>query len=122
MFRRIAMRPLTVAAALALLASPALAQEGAWGDIKGRVVWPAQREIPKQMPIASVNAHADKAHCLKDGPVLDEIWVVNPKNRGLRWTFVWLVNADPQDKTPLPVHPDLREIKKKEVEIDQPVC
>src|SRR5262249_2748860 len=101
------MRPLTITAACAaclLAASPALAQ--GWGNIKGRVVW-GPKEIPQQQPIDSVKKHMDQAHCLKDGPVLDEVWVVNPKTRGLRWTFVWLINDDPKNQAPLPIHPNL---------------
>jgi hypothetical protein len=47
-------------------------------------------------------------------------WTVNKENRGVRWTIVWLTPSDP--KKPMPVHPILKEIKNKEVEIDQPCC
>src|SRR5947208_1092854 len=97
----------TIAIAAAVLVSaPAARAQNGWGDIKGRVVW-EPTEIPKQMPIKAVHQNADKNHCLAKGEVLNEEWVVNPKNRGLQWTFVWLINADPKDKAPLPIHPDL---------------
>ena len=51
----------------------------AWGDVKGRVVW-AGKEIPKRQPIAAVKANADKKHCLQNGPILDERWVVDPND------------------------------------------
>jgi hypothetical protein len=107
---------------VALLATaPSLRAQDAWGDIKGRVVW-GPKEIPVREPIAKVKEHADRNHCLKDGDVLDEQWVVNPKNRGLRWTIVWLINVDPKNLAPLPVHPSLQAVPKNDVEIDQPVC
>jgi hypothetical protein len=95
------------------------AQE-AWGNIKGRVVW-GGKVLPERMALEKVKDHADKAHCLKNGDVLDEEWVVDKKSRGLRWTIVWLIN-DPAKKGPLPIHPDLVKIDKLKVEVDQPVC
>lgn len=97
------------------------AQDDSWGTIKGRVVW-GPKDIPVQMPIDAVNQNGDKAHCLKDGPVLDENWVVDKKSRGLRWTFVWLIQDDLKNQNPLPVHPKLQKIDTLRVEVDQPVC
>jgi hypothetical protein len=107
-----------VVAALLLVAAPVCAQ---WGDIKGRVVW-GPKDIPVQMPIAAVNTNADKAQCLKHGDVLDENWVVNKKSRGLQWSILWLINDDPKDKTPLPVHPMLKAVPAAAVVVDQPLC
>ncbi len=53
---------------------------------------------------------------------MDEKWVVNPKNKGLKWTFVWLANEDVKNKNPLPTHPDLKAIKQDKVVMDQPLC
>src|SRR5207253_2430044 len=102
-----------------LATSPVVAQD--WGNIKGRVIW-GPKDIPVQMPIDAVNKNADKAHCLKDGPVLDEIWVVDKKSKGLRWSIVWLINDDPKDKNPLPIHPSLKAAPTGEVAVDQPAC
>src|SRR5438874_1879746 len=98
---------IAVAVGAFLSAHPLCAQDG-WGTIKGRVVW-GPKDLPERKPIASVDQNGDKAHCLKDGPVLDEVWIVNKKSRGLQWTFLWLINDDPKDKTPLPIHPKLQE-------------
>src|SRR5260370_6161873 len=98
-----------------------MAQVDGWGTIKGRVVW-GPKDIPVQMPIDAVNKNADKAHCLKDGPVLDENWVVDKKSSGLRWTFVWLIHDDVKNQSPLPIHPKLQQIDTPRVEVDQPVC
>jgi hypothetical protein len=49
----------------------------------------------------------------------DETWVVNKDNKGIKNVFVWLVDAE---KKSLPINPDLKEIKVKQVEVDQPAC
>jgi hypothetical protein len=108
-------------AAAVFTAMPVLGQGGGWGHIKGRVVW-GPKDIPTQLPIDAVKKNADQAHCLSKGPVLSEQWVVNAKNRGLQWTFVWLINANSKDKTPLPVDPALHKITDLKVMVDQPVC
>jgi hypothetical protein len=117
------MKRLTIAAlalAVPLIAADSVMAQ-AWGTIKGRVLW-GPKEIPVQMPIEAVNKNGDKAHCLKDGPVLDENWVVDKKSRGLRWTLVWLIHDDFKSKAPLPIHPNLQEIAEPKVVVDQPVC
>jgi hypothetical protein len=98
----------------------ASAQGLQWGTVKGRIIW-GGKELPKQMPIAAVATNQDRADCMKDGNVvLDERYVVNEKNKGLRWAFVWLTNEDL--KKPVPIHPDLKALTVKEVVIDQPLC
>ncbi len=54
--------------------------------------------------------------------ILDEKFVVHPKNKGLRWTFVWLEQEDVKSKIPLPIHPDLKEIKEKDVVLEYSQC
>lgn len=101
---------------------PATAQQGGgWGTVKGRIVWPDDK-LPGRPPIAAIETNADKAHCLGAGKILSEEWVVNPKNKGVKYAFVWLINDNPKDKTPLPIHPDLKQPKNNEVVMDQPVC
>jgi hypothetical protein len=110
-------------AAVAILLLPVCYRADAqWGDLKGQVVFggdkiPARAEIP---------VNVDKDHCLsanktanlKTGTILDEVVLINPKNKGIRNVFVWLMN-DP-DK-PLPIHPNLVKFP-AEVVIDQPAC
>jgi hypothetical protein len=113
--------PAGLALALALAPAVAKAQGPAgWGTVKGRITW-GGKDLPEQKPLADVLKSTDKNHCLSKGPILDEEWVVNPKNKGIRWAFVWLIdNNDP--KAPLPIHPSLQAIKQKEVVMDQPCC
>jgi hypothetical protein len=106
-------------AGILLIFSGARAQDGkSWSDLKGHIIW-GDKNIPVRKPIEAVKANQDKAHCLSKGAILDENWVVNPKNKGLKWTFVWL---EKKDKSALPIHPDLKNIKQKQVVMDQPCC
>ena len=49
------------------------------------------------------------------GPITSDKWVVNPKNKGVRYVCVWLRAED--DKAKLPVHPDLAKIPDKDKEV-----
>jgi plastocyanin len=119
------MRQLSVLLVLAALAGLAVwlpagsvtaAADGGWGDVKGQVVF-AGGTIPERKP---VEITADKPHCHAQGDILTEDWVVNKDNRGVKNAFVWLAPSDPS--VPLPIHPDLQEVKVKEVVVDQPMC
>jgi len=107
--------------ALCAMAAYSLSQNQAsaqgWGTVSGEVVW-AGAALPK-VPAANVNK--DQEHCLSKGAIEGEKYVINPKNNGVRWVMVWLVDGkDP--KTALPIHPSLIAIKDKEVVLDQPCC
>ncbi len=108
----------TLAAGLGLsLHEPATAQAPAgWGTVKGQVLW-AGGAIPERKPL---NVTKDQAHCLAKGPLLSEDWVVNPKNKGIRWTLLWL--APMAKGGNLPIKPDLQTVKDKDVVLDQPHC
>ncbi len=94
-------------------------QGGKWcKSLKGQIVWPEGKDIPKREEITQVKANQDKKACLKNGPLFSEEWVINPKNRGVRWTFVWLKPLNGS----MPIHPDLKKIKDPQVSMDQPCC
>jgi hypothetical protein len=93
-----------------------------WAIVKGQVVFPADKPIPKR---EALNVTQDKEHCLSKGDILDESVLVNPKNRGVKNIVVWLrpEEKDPKAKfTPEQIHPD--DAKRKSVEhvITQPCC
>jgi RNA polymerase sigma factor (sigma-70 family) len=90
---------------------------GPWGTIKGQVVW-GGGDVPK--PIA-FTVDKDKEHCLSKGPIFKEEYVVNPKNKGVRWAVVYLIDLKGFDKD-VPIHPSLKKIEKPAVEMDQPCC
>jgi hypothetical protein len=98
--------------------APAQDEGQAWGTIKGKVVF-GGAQLPKKAPLDEVKDNKDQKHCLANGPLFDPTWVVNEKNKGVRYICVWL--EDP-DGNALPVHADLKEIKVKKVVIDQPQC
>jgi hypothetical protein len=104
----------TVVLALTLAERPAPAQNGVWGTVKGQVVFVGK--VPEAMKI-NVGMFQQ---CLRKGPLVDETWVVNPKNQGVRWVFVWLAPEKKGDT--LKIHPKLQPIKDKEVIMDQPCC
>lgn len=105
-----------LATAFVLTVATSVRAEG-WGTIKGKVVWDGG-DAPK--PIA-VKVDKDQNHCLSKGPIYKEEYVVNPKNKGVKWVAVYLTSVDGVKKD-IPVHPSLKAINKPVVEIDQPCC
>jgi hypothetical protein len=97
-------------------AAPAARAEG-WGTIKGQVVW-AGGAVPAPKQVA---VEKDKEHCLSKGPILSEEYVINPRNKGVRWAVVYLIDVNDAKKD-LPVHPTLQAPRNKTVELDQPCC
>jgi hypothetical protein len=83
-----------VVTVLGAIPAPIRAQEQKWGAVKGRTVWG-----PEKIPERGV---------LPNGFLDPDSRVINPKNRGLHEALVWLINNDPKDKTPLPIHPQYR--------------
>jgi len=88
-----------------------------WGTIKGQIVWDGGA-IPEPKVLL---VNKDQQHCLGKGPILSEDWVINKDNKGVRWTFAWLA-PEPGGAAALPIHPTLKDIPNKEVEMDQPRC
>jgi len=91
-------------------------KDGAWGTITGQVVLDAAT-VPERKPL---EINKDQDHCLSKGPILSEEWIVNTKNKGVRWVFVWLAPQTADQK--LAVHPSLEKIGPKQVSMDQPCC
>jgi hypothetical protein len=115
------MRRLSLLAGLGLVGlllaeRPAPAQQE-WGTVKGQVVF-AGKEIPAKKQL---DVNKDQEHCLMNGPLFSEAWVINPKNKGVKWAFVWLAPDNP-NAGPLPIHSSLKEIPKDPVVVDQPCC
>lgn len=109
-------RKISFALTAALLGiSGANAQE--WGNLSGQVIW-ADAALPQT---GKANVNKDQDHCLSKGDIESEKFVVNPKNKGVRWVVVWLTDSkDPKAK--VPVHPSLEKVTETEVAIDQPCC
>jgi hypothetical protein len=117
------MRYVSMSAALALLGSLALIwgptsavaekKNGKSGTITGQVI--LDGPIPEARKI---DVTKNKAHCLKKGDLFLEEWVVNKKNKGVRYAIIWLL---PDGEAKLPVQADLKK-GKGEVVMDQPRC
>jgi hypothetical protein len=116
--------PVVALLALAVLILATAERSGAqgqdrWCTIQGRIVWGGTK-LPEPKWI---DVKADKAHCLthptaKEGKILDDVLVVNAKNKGVKNVFVYIyVEGDEK----IPIHPDLQAIPKPAV-IDQPCC
>jgi RNA polymerase sigma factor (sigma-70 family) len=86
-----------------------------WATVKGQIVFAGAIPAPRQ-----INVNKNQAQCLANGPIPDESWVINKKNRGVRWTFAWL--APEPGAAALPIHPDLKAVPKEPAVIDQPCC
>lgn len=106
------------AAALMIASTTTARAEQEWGTVKGRAVWAGTDAEAKPVPAV---VDKDQAVCLKNGPIYKTDYVVNPKNKGVRWVVVWLVDAE-NYKAPLPINPALKEPKEKTVVLDQPCC
>lgn len=111
---------LAAASAWALFAVDIIRADG-WGTIKGQVVFDG-KDVPPRKAI-DLGQNQDRAACQKNGPLLDDKLVINPKNKGVRWAAVYLMSAEKNGFTKaIPIHPSLKDIKKKVVEVDQPCC
>src|SRR4051794_12985438 len=114
-------RFLTLVTAVAAL-SAASATAADWATVKGQIVFPKGKDIPKR---EALNVSQDKDHCLSKGDILDESVIVNPKNNGVKNVVVWLRPADKDPKakfTAEQIHPDDAKRKPADVTIDQPCC
>jgi hypothetical protein len=93
----------------------AKADDAGWGTVKGQVVFAGTTPAAKEIKVTK-----DEKHCLSKGPLPDESWVINKKNNGVRWVFVWL--APEPNGAALPIHPDLKAVPKEPAVMDQPCC
>jgi hypothetical protein len=115
--RRVALGLFVCAFGLAC-ANPAAAQQ--WGTIKGKIVWDGP--VPKQ---AKIEPKVNQDVCAKDKEPLEEDYVINPKNQGVKNVFVWIRPTGAAKDDPFPaakIHPSLAKPAQAGVEIDQPCC
>jgi hypothetical protein len=112
-----------IALAAAVTALTALSAGAAdWTTVKGQVVFPADKPIPKR---EALNVTQDKDHCLSKGEILDESVLIDPKTRGVKNVVVWLRPDDKDPKSKLSkeqIHPDDAMRKPSEHVITQPCC
>jgi hypothetical protein len=112
---------LTVSALMLLSAGRSDAQDDQWATIKGKVVWGGDN-LPE---VKWITPTVDQAHCLganktaKDGKILDEALLVNPKNKGIKNVFVYFAETPGKE---IPIHPMLKNVAQATIAIDQPAC
>jgi plastocyanin len=102
------------------LSSGFVAADDKWVTIKGQVVFPKNKPIPKREAL-----NVNQAACLAKGPILDESVIVNPTNRGVKNVVVYLRPDDTDPKAKFAanqIHPDDAKRKPAQVVIDQPCC
>jgi len=121
-FRKRLSACLSAAVAVVGLASvserPGLAAEGDNGTIKGRLVWGgAEAPAPKNL-VEKGQSTKDPAICAADGPIIDRSLVVDPKTKGIKSAFVYLVK--PSGENPDAVKALVS--KKASVEVDNKNC
>src|SRR5262249_39673247 len=107
-------------AALGLFVPSSRAADEKWATIKGQIVWDG--EVPKQ-PKITPTANADV--CAKDKMPLEEDYIVNPNNKGVKNVFVWIRPTGLAKDDPFPkdkINPALAKPPAQAAEIDQPCC
>jgi plastocyanin len=91
-----------------------------WGTLKGQVIWDADKpDQPKIVPGVNQNV------CAKDKEPLEEDYIINEKNKGLKNVFVWIQPTGAAKGAPFPVdkiNPKLAKPEAPTAEIDQPCC
>jgi hypothetical protein len=110
---RVILTTAAIVAAFALI-SPGFGRADDWGTVKGQVTWGGAA------PPAEEKIDTTKEPKCKECKVSSEKFIVG-ENGGVKNVIVWLQKGD-NYKTKLPIHADLKEIKVKEVVIDQPCC
>jgi hypothetical protein len=121
----------TMLGALSLVVAPAgaavvpvgtlaasLPGQGNYGTIKGKLVWGGAEAVPEKVLEPLGKAEKDPTVCAKDAPILDRSLVVDPRTKGVRFGFAYLVS--PQGSNPDAAKALLA--KEPVVEIDQKNC
>ncbi|MDR3635333.1 MAG: hypothetical protein P4L84_16130 [Isosphaeraceae bacterium] len=91
-----------------------VAAEGAYGKIKGRLVWGGST-APTPKPL---DVNKDTNVCGKGGALLDRKLVVDSKTNGVKWGLAYIVN--PKGTNPGAVEALLK--KEPKVQLDQKYC
>jgi hypothetical protein len=107
-----------MAAALIVVGAVEARAQGSYGTIKGRLVWGGSDIPPAKNLVEVGQAPKDPAVCAKSDPIPSRELVVDPKTKGVRYAFVYLVR--PQGTNPEAVKELLA--KAPQAVIDQKNC
>lgn len=92
--------------------------QGAYGTIKGRLVWGGDQVPPVDVLREKGKADKDPQVCAHDRPIVARDLVVDPKTKGVEYAFAYI--SRPKGENPEAVKELLA--KKPRVEIDQSNC
>jgi hypothetical protein len=92
--------------------------QGSYGTIKGKLVWGGTEPVPEKVLEPLGKAEKDPTVCAKDAPILDHSLVVDPKTKGVRYGFAYIVS--PKGSNPEAVKALVA--REPVVEIDQKNC
>ncbi|VTR98382.1 hypothetical protein [Tuwongella immobilis] len=106
-----------------LLAAESTA-EGDWGTIRGQVVYDEAAMLPdvREVDFSKVSMSAlEREFFTSTGKVMYEDWVIDPKSRGVRHTYIWLRpdTSDTKVSAIDTIHPSLRAVPREKVVMDQ---
>ena len=101
-----------------------------WGSIKGRLLYDGKIPERKEVDLDKIELSPTDLEWFRSmGPILNEDWVVEKKNKAVQWVYVWLIPEDvlidgkrnKKAKKTLEIHKDLKDIPvdKKIVHVDQ---
>jgi hypothetical protein len=116
-FASVSETPSRAGAPASLIASGLPGQAG-FGTIKGRLVWGGSDVPSNEIAVEKGKAEKDGAVCAATGAIPSNILVVDPKSKGVKFAFAYLVN--PKGENPAAVK--ARVDKQPTVVIDQKNC
>lgn len=101
-----------------------------WGSIKGRLLYDGDAPEQKEADLEKVQLSPSDLEWFRSlGPILHEDWVVDKKDKGIRWVYVWLIpenvlvdgKRNRKAKQTLEVHKELKDIPvgQKIIHVDQ---
>ena len=66
-----------------------------WGSVKGRLLFDGDVPEQKEVDLDKIQLSPKDLEWFRSlGPILHEDWVVDKKEKGVRWVYVWLIPED----------------------------
>ncbi len=101
-----------------------------WGSIKGRLLYDGETPERNEVDLDRIQLSPEDLKWFRSlGPILNEDWVVDKKDKSVQWVYVWLIpenvllngKRNKDAKQTLEVHKELMDIPvgKKVVHVDQ---
>ena len=90
-----------------------------WGSVKGRLLYDGDAPEQKEVDLEQIELSPNDLKWFRSmGPIFHEDWVVDKKEKGIRWVYVWLIpenvmvngKRDRKAKQSLEIYKDLKDI------------